>query len=91
MFKNIFFRRKISFITYENDDVSKLPASNQRNICLKNEFFHDLLDSVIGAADSIERCFTYVEVAGLIRLDIAEFLCASADHSSVRAEIKLIK
>lgn len=28
LFKNIFFRRKVSFITYENDDVSKLPASN---------------------------------------------------------------
>lgn len=91
MFKNIFFRRKVSFITYENDDVSKLPASNQRNVCLKNEFFHDLFDSAIGAARSIERCFTYVEMASLIGLDIAEFLCASADHSSVRAEIKLIK
>ncbi|GLJ03845.1 hypothetical protein OAS1_30940 [Bacillus sp. YKCMOAS1] len=91
MFKNIFFRRKVSFITYENDDVSKLPASNQRNVYLKNEFFHDLFDSAIGAAGSIERCFTYAEMADLIRLDIAEFLCASADHSSVRAEIKLIK
>lgn len=70
--------------------MSKLSASNQRNICLKNDFFHDLLDSVIGAAHSIERCFTDVEVANLIRMDIAEFLCASTDDSSVRAEKKPI-
>ncbi|GLF91122.1 hypothetical protein Saga11_23810 [Bacillus safensis] len=88
MCKSIFFRRKVSFITYENDDVSKLSASNQRNVCLKDEFFHDLLDSAIGAADSIEGCFTNVEVANLIRMDIAEFLCDSADDSSVRAEKK---
>ncbi|WP_458110225.1 hypothetical protein [Bacillus zhangzhouensis] len=91
LFKSIFFRRKVSFISYENDDVSKLSAPNQRNVCLKDEFFHDLLDSVIGAAYSVERRFTYVEVADLIRVDIAEFLCASAYHSSVRAKMKSLK
>ena len=70
--------------------MSKLSASNQRNVWLKNDFFHDLLDSAIGAAHSIERCFADVEVANLIRMDIAEFLCASADDSSVRAERKPI-
>ena len=35
--------------------------------------FYDLLDSTIGAADSIERCFTYVEVAGLIRWILLNF------------------
>ena len=58
--------------------MSKLSAPNQRNVCLKDEFFHDLLDSAIGAAYSVERRFTYVEVADLIRVDIAEFLCASS-------------
>ncbi|MDG3044144.1 hypothetical protein OE903_10225 [Bacillus sp. B6(2022)] len=37
LFKSIFFRRKISFIAYENDALSKLPASNQRNVRFEDE------------------------------------------------------
>ncbi|WP_155887879.1 hypothetical protein [Bacillus xiamenensis] len=91
LFKSIFFRRKISIITCENHALSKLPAPNQRNVRFEDEFFHDLLDSTVGAAYSDERCFTYAEVADLIRMDFAEFLCASADHSSVRAKGKALK
>ncbi|MEI4790395.1 hypothetical protein WAX46_08745 [Bacillus sp. FJAT-53060] len=91
MFKSIFFRRKVSFISYENDDVSKLSAPNQGNVCLKDELFHALLYSAVGDASSVERRFTYVEVADLIRVDIAEFLCVSAYYSSVRAKMKTVK
>ncbi|BDC57978.1 hypothetical protein NC3_09380 [Bacillus altitudinis] len=85
MFKSIFFRRKISFIAYENDALSKLPASNQRNVRFEDELFDDLFDSTVGTTYSDERCFTYAQMAHLIRMDLAEFLCTSANHSSVRA------
>lgn len=71
--------------------MSKLSASNQRNLCIENEFFHDLLDSAIGDAHSIERGIAYVEVADLIRMAPIEFLCISADHTSVRADITTLK
>ncbi|MGQ7867209.1 hypothetical protein [Bacillus sp. WC2502] len=67
------------------------PHQIKETFVSKMSFFHALFDSAIGDAHSIERGFTHVEVADLIRMDPIEFLCTSADHSSVRADITTIK